>query len=652
MSTPTSDLDTTLTSQLDETFGFPAFRPGQLDVCRSLVEGHSAAAVFPTGGGKSLCYQLPALVLEGTTVVVSPLIALMKDQIDALAARGVAAARIDSSLTLEELREVSRQVRCGELKLLYVAPERFTNERFRALLADTQVSLFAVDEAHCISEWGHNFRPDYLKLAKFARDAEAQCILALTATATPAVLEDIQRFFEIDPDHSVRTPFHRPNLILTAQRETEETRLDALKEWLTKRPEGGASIIYVTLQRTAMEIAAQLNEAGFEARPYHAGLDTDVRAETQEWFLESTSGIVVATIAFGMGIDKPNIRAVAHYNLPKSLENYAQEIGRAGRDGNDSLCTTFLVDADRRPLENFALGDLPDRSGIETLVETMLIDDDEAELSVSLSRLSGQTDIRPLVLRTLLTYLEIDGYLEELTPIYEKVQFAPMVESAEILGHFEGAEHRFVHNVLAHSQQARKWFTLDVDAAARYTGRSRRDVMTLLEELADREFLELKPSGLVHRFRRLTDAESVDLAALTDDLSRRMEERCQRDIGRIDGVVQFLESDRCLSDRLGEHFGETLETPCGRCAVCTGEMIEPSAEKPEEVEVDQEILERAAALRAAPKGDVFESPLALARFLCGITSPKLTRGRWTRHEDFGIAEELPFEVVRARVEEL
>ena len=642
----------TLETRLSDVFGFDTFREGQRDVCEHLIAGHSAAAVFPTGGGKSLCYQLPALALTGTTIVVSPLIALMKDQIDALARRGVAAARLDSSLTLDEFREVTRAVRQGELKLLYVAPERFTNERFRGLLAETDISLFAVDEAHCISEWGHNFRPDYLKLARFAKEAGAAAILALTATATPAVLDDICRFFEIEPDRAVRTPFHRANLELAARRVEPETRDGELVEWLHTRPEGGATIVYVTLQRTAMEVAERLVEAGFEARPYHAGLADEVRAETQDWFMASggegaDGAIVVATIAFGMGIDKANIRAIAHYNLPKSLENYAQEIGRAGRDGGTSRCAMFVCDEDRSPLENFVYGDLPEEDGIAGVVEEML--GGEEEISIALGQLSSRTDVRPLVLRTLLTYLEIDGYLEERTPIYQKYQFAPLMPSAQILGHFEGAEHRYVHNVLAMSVAARKWFTIDIDLTAERTGTDRRRVIDLLDRLGERGFIEMKPSGLVHRYTRVRD--DIDLPAVTADLAERMRRRTERDLERLDAVVAFAESPNCLASNLGEHFGEPLETPCGVCSSCRGEAVATRGEGERgKGTLDDATWQSAVALREEKNGEALRSPIAMARFLCGITSPKLSRARWTRHELFGAAETVPFLTVLERAE--
>src|SRR2546427_11877926 len=311
---------------LTERFGFESFRPGQEQVVEALLAGRSALAVFPTGAGKSLCYQLPALLLEGMTIVVSPLIALMKDQIDFLQRSGIDAQRLDSSLGAAEQREIFDRLRAGSLKLLYVAPERFNNERFLAQLARARISLFAVDEAHCISEWGHNFRPDYLKLAERARELAAERVLALTATATPAVVADIRAGFGIDERDSVVTGFYRPNLTLLTTpvhaRERDQALIDRLRERAA-----GSTIVYVTLQRTAERVAAPLAPAGLPARAYHAGMNADDRVEVQEWWTHSDASIVVATIAFGMGIDKADVRYVYHLNLPKGLESYSQEIG-------------------------------------------------------------------------------------------------------------------------------------------------------------------------------------------------------------------------------------------------------------------------------------------------------------------------------------
>jgi ATP-dependent DNA helicase RecQ len=328
------------TNILNERFGFAEFRPGQKEVIEALTNHGAALAVFPTGGGKSLCYELPALMWDGITLVVSPLIALMKNQIDFLRSRGISAARMDSSLTQEEARAANHQLRSGDLKLLYVAPERFNNERFLETIRRNKIALFAIDEAHCISEWGHNFRPDYLKLAEIAKDMKAERVLALTATATPDVVENICARFEIPKECAVVTGFYRSNLAIWTTPAAALDRDRLLLDRLNGRVPG-ATIVYVTLQKTAERVASMLEHAGHAARAYHAGMETDERTSVQEWWMSSDRNIVVATIAFGMGIDKSNVRYVYHYNSPKSLESYSQEIGRAGRDGTPSIVELF-----------------------------------------------------------------------------------------------------------------------------------------------------------------------------------------------------------------------------------------------------------------------------------------------------------------------
>ena len=393
---------------LAERFGLADFRPGQEQVIDTLLAGRSALAVFPTGGGKSLCYQLPALLLDGLTVVVSPLIALMKDQIDALTAIGVVAARLDSSVSFEQSREVTSRIAAGDLRLLYVAPERFNNERFLALMERTPIALFAVDEAHCISEWGHNFRPDYLKLARRARELGAERVLALTATATPQVVLDICAGFDIAEADAVVTGFHRPNLELRTTPVTPETREAVLLDRLTSRPPG-PSIVYVTFQRQAVDLARLLAGAGLPARAYHAGMATADRDGVQEWWATAGHGIVVATIAFGMGIDRADVRYVYHASLPKSLESYAQETGRAGRDGLPAVCEMLACPDDVPGLENFAYGDTPTRAALDALITELLRNPVGEPFAVAEYDLAGRLDLRPLVLRTALTYLELQG---------------------------------------------------------------------------------------------------------------------------------------------------------------------------------------------------------------------------------------------------
>ena len=623
------------------TFGFETFRPGQEAVIEHLLAGHSAAAVFPTGSGKSLCYQLPALLLPGLTVVVSPLIALMKDQIDKLKRLGVAAERLDSTLTADESAAVMTAMRAEQLRLLYVAPERFNNERFREAIQRVRVSLFAVDEAHCISEWGHNFRPDYLKLTRFARECRAERLFALTATATPAVLEDICRQFQIEPAHAVRTGFYRSNLSLWITPVSGSEQDAALLDRLT-RNERGPTIVYVTLQRTAEQVADRLARRGFDARAYHAGMKDEDRAAVQDWFADSDRAIVVATIAFGMGIDKANIRYVYHYNLPKSLENYSQEIGRAGRDGAAAHCELLACSDDINTLENFVFGDTPSFSSVSSLVREVLQLGDSFD--VSLYDLSFRHDIKQIVVRTLLTYLELDGYLEEGTPFYAEYQFKPLVPSAEILAHFEGERRDFLKRLFCQATKAAIWFSLDIASAATALDQPRDRFVRALDYCAEKQWLELKVAGVRSRYRRLKSP--ADLTALATELHEKALLREAREIGRLNEVLELVEHDGCQVSHLGAHFGEPLPAPCGHCSHCLNgkaTQLLPRRAPP----IDDRRWQEATAFRAA-KLDLFADSRAFVRFLCGLSSPKLGRARLGSHALFGVFEKVPFSEVLRR----
>ena len=336
--------------QLKAYFGFDQFLPLQEDIISKVLAKHDSLVLMPTGGGKSLCYQLPAIQFRGLTLVVSPLIALMKDQVDGLKANGVPAGLLNSTLSPDESSEVQDQARRGELKMLYVAPERLTLPGFQRFLRSLEIIVIAIDEAHCISEWGHDFRPDYRNLKALREGFPKVPVIALTATATTQVREDIVAQLGLNKPDIFISSFNRPNLTYTIQPKTEP--LNTLLNLLDKHP-GGSTIIYRFSRKATEETAIELTDRGFSALPYHAGLDRDIRRETQEKFIRDQVQIVVATIAFGMGIDKPDVRLVVHYDLPKTVEGYYQETGRAGRDGLPSDCVLFYSYGDRSKQEYF-----------------------------------------------------------------------------------------------------------------------------------------------------------------------------------------------------------------------------------------------------------------------------------------------------------
>jgi ATP-dependent DNA helicase RecQ len=337
---------------LKKHFGYDAFRPLQEEIIRTVLENRDALVLMPTGGGKSLCYQLPALAFPGITLVISPLIALMKDQVDALMANGIPAAFLNSTLDQDEAEAVEAGALSGQLKILYVAPERLSSPGFQSLLRRLHVSFIAVDEAHCISEWGHDFRPDYRQLGDLRRAFRNVPVMALTATATPRVREDIVRQLGLEAARSFVSSFNRPNLRYSVR--PKNNSFGQLVELLRSYADKPA-IVYCFSRKDTEALAGDLREAGFQALPYHAGLDRETRKRTQERFIRDEVPIIVATIAFGMGIDKPDVRLVAHMDLPKTIEGYYQETGRAGRDGLASECVLFYTFGDRRKQEFFIM---------------------------------------------------------------------------------------------------------------------------------------------------------------------------------------------------------------------------------------------------------------------------------------------------------
>ncbi len=346
-----------LAEELKRNFGFDTFKGNQEPIIKNLLEGKDTFVLMPTGGGKSLCYQLPSLILEGTAIVISPLIALMKNQVDAMrnfSAEDGVAHFINSSLNKAAIDQVKTDILSGKTKLLYVAPESLTKEENIEFLKQVNVSFYAVDEAHCISEWGHDFRPEYRRIRPIINEIGSRPVIALTATATPKVQHDIQKNLGMLDAAVFKSSFNRPNLYYEVRPKTANIDKDIIK--YIKSQEGKSGIIYCLSRKKVEELAELLQVNGIRALPYHAGMDSATRTQNQDAFLLEKTEVIVATIAFGMGIDKPDVRYVIHYDIPKSLEGYYQETGRAGRDGGEGQCITFYVNKDLQKLEKFMQG--------------------------------------------------------------------------------------------------------------------------------------------------------------------------------------------------------------------------------------------------------------------------------------------------------
>jgi len=632
---------------LEQVFGYPRFRPGQEAAISAVLAGRSAAAIFPTGSGKSLCYQVPALLLPHLTLVVSPLLALMQDQLAFLQRHGISAGSIDSAQSREDANDVMARARSGELKILMISVERLKNERFRNFLQQVPISLLVVDEAHCISEWGHNFRPDYLKLPYYQRQFKIPQTLLLTATATPKVIADMQAKFAIAAEDVVTTGFYRPNLNLLVEPVRGENKRRRLVEWMAERA-GQPSIVYVTLQKTAEHIAEHLNRNGIQAEAYHAGLPHEQREVIQKRFMDGQSNCIVATIAFGMGIDKSDIRNVVHYDLPKSIENYSQEIGRAGRDGQPSDCLVLANRDSLNVLENFVYGDTPERDGIRHVLEELQAAAPGGQWEFLLGPLADQSNIRALPLKTLLVQLELRGLIAPRYAYYAEYRFKYLLEPEALLERFEGERGDFVAAIIQTSSRARTWATVNFEAMYTQYSAERNRVVKALDYFQKKGWIELESKQMTEVYNVLDG--TFYSHALSGELHDYFSRHEQAEVARIHGMLELFATERCLGHRLAEYFGDhNAPVHCGHCSVCHGQVARLPAppELPALVDKSFPALCGDFIHRHEQQTGSVPSAERLTRFLCGISVPLFTRLKARTLSGYAALEDYPYADVRA-----
>ena len=622
---------------LQKHFGFNTFLKGQEDVIHKVLDHQSAAAIFPTGAGKSLCYQLPAMVLPGMTLVVSPLLSLMKDQLDFLQGNHIPAARLDSTLSKNDYNAILESAKNDKLKILMIAVERFKNERFRSHLKKMNVSLLVIDEAHCISEWGHNFRPEYLKLPAYQKEFGIKQALLLTATATTQVRDDMSAKFNIHKSNVFVTGFYRDNLFLRITPTENSEKKHWLLQKIQKAPQD-PTIVYVTLQKTAEDVAEFLCANNINAHPYHAGMDNEKREHIQNKFMDGSLACIVATIAFGMGIDKKDIRRIIHYDLPKSIENYSQEIGRSGRDGKPALCEVLANRDNIHILENFIYGDTPEKNSIFQLLRTIK-DNKGFVWETQITKLANELNIRVLPLKTLLVYLAMKEIIRPKFTYFGEYSFKYITEPTAIISSFEGERKQFVTAVMNHCHTKKIWTQVDIQGILDSYDTDRQRILAALEYFEEKGWIDLQSRQAVDVYDILTQAFIID--DMTEKMYALFKKKEGLEIQRIHNMVGFFESDACISTQLAGYFGEHLaKERCGHCSFCqSGKAVLQATTKLKPL--SQFEFKKITAEFTQAVGQQF-SEVNLTKFLCGIYTPVFSKLKIKQLPYFGILENYPF----------
>ncbi|MDB9741777.1 RecQ family ATP-dependent DNA helicase [Akkermansiaceae bacterium] len=609
-------------------FNHTSFLEGQEETIESVLSGFSTLSIFPTGAGKSLCYQLPAVMLEGkTSIVVSPLISLIRDQLQQLEKLGIAATTINSSQTLEEKEEAIQLVSEGKITILFLSPEALQKKDYQVLLKELNIGIVAVDEAHCVSEWGNSFRPSYLLAAGAIRKLKPLAVIALTATATKEVARDIRSNFKIKTKHQFQTSFFRPNLhykVIPCQSEQRNYLLNDLVNDAANLP----AIVYVMRQIDAESVCGFLQTKGVNSRSYHAGMHSDARKLVQDEFIANKVQVVVATIAFGMGVNKPDIRSVIHYHLPKSPEGWVQESGRAGRDGEVSSCYLMACGDDLIPLTNFIQGHFISKSAVTRIINC--ITSQGKSIAISKYQLCQLNDAPEAQLDIILSKLIMDGYL---TPAGESRKYIQVSRLRYTIHEYPKSKMTLAKNIFSHSGR------IDTEKSEELFKTSTNKLLAFIQEMEDHGDITTKATGLMHHFT--VKKEITDKDALIAQLLEGFQANKKNEIDRLETIIAAATSRSCIPAKLLKYFGDNIKITCGHCSSCLGEKRArrlPSKAIPTTSTKDMEIIREVYA----EHGKVLSTASRLARFFCGVNSPAIFHNRLYSKEHYGALNHLPF----------
>jgi ATP-dependent DNA helicase RecQ len=640
-------------------FGLETFRAGQRDVIEAVLTGHDCLCIMPTGGGKSLCYQLPSVARTGTTLVISPLIALMKDQVDGLTARGIRATFINSSLDMGETRQRLGEMASGGYDLVYIAPERLRNKAFQDAISGTRIQLLAVDEAHCISEWGHDFRPDYARLGQLRERLGNPQTIALTATATPIVRKDVVQLLRLNEPQVFITGFARPNLHLEVRNVWGRTaKFKELLEFLNETP--GAGIVYASTRKRCEEVAEELSSARLKrkVKAYHAGLEPDQRRAVQDEFMSGQVPVIVATNAFGMGIDKRDLRFVVHFDMPGTLEAYYQEAGRAGRDGGDSHCLFLFNERDREVQEWFIENSYPPRETIALVYDFLRkLEADPIELTLQEVKDRLGLSVSNEGVAACEKILEKAGALERLdtrknmASVRLSSDLPTLVELLPADAKKQRKVLRTLEKIAGDTRHEYVFFPPGkLEAMAELDSAS---ILRALRELQKLDVFDYVPPFRGRAIRmKIRDLPFAKLDIDFAELNRRKE----AELEKVQQVVDFAHSHRCRQIELLDYFGDPAKAPCEACDNCGGlfrktgvaisisESVAKTAERPPEpkkFEADAKLVQKAQravqmALSGAARAAGKVGKIAIARMLCGSDAKTVKRLGFDKLSTFGL----------------